>query len=169
MVVRGSADFADVVRRFSDTIWRACSLYFTERADVEDAFQDTFVKYASTTKEFSSDEHLKAWLIRVATNTCKDMLRSSARKTEPLEEAEETQETLRIVTEPAEDDGPDAQALLRALRKLPEQQRIALYLTYYEDLPATKVAEIMGTPTNTVYTYVSRGRIALKEVLAHER
>ena len=69
------------------TVWRVCVLYFRASADAQDAFQDTMVKYAlADTVSFNDDEHRKAWLIRVAANTCKDMLKASSRANVPLDE-----------------------------------------------------------------------------------
>lgn len=148
--------------RHADTVWRVCSLYLRQKADKDDAFQNTFLKYALADKEFSSDEHRKAWLIRVAANACKDALRSAARREQPCESFEEAQTPLGT-----QQDSEPASRLLEALENLSENYRIVLYLTYFEGYSATEIGEMLGMPTNTVYTDAARGRKSLKEVLTH--
>ena len=70
------------MERHADTVWRVCMLHFSERQDAQDAFQNTFLKYAlADSARFENEEHRKAWLIRTASNACKDILRASARRT----------------------------------------------------------------------------------------
>lgn len=173
------AEFADVMRRHADTVLRVCYLYLHQKADAEDAFQDTFVRYAkavSSGTAFADDEHRKAWLIRVAANVCKDMLKSPASKVELVGEVDD-----ELVSSSAEGrasdemsdetpgetlgarDGPDAVG--KALRALDERYRVPIYLHYYEGKTAAEIGEMLGVPTNTVYTNMARGRAKLKEVL----
>ena len=78
-------DIETAIATHADTVMRVCSVYLRERADREDAFQETFLRLARKRMKFADDEHRKAWLIRVASNVCKDMLKSSAAKTESLD------------------------------------------------------------------------------------
>ena len=72
--MRPHEDIEQAMDAHGSTVWRVCVLYFRASADAQDAFQDTMVKYAlADTVSFNDDEHRKAWLIRVAANTCKDM------------------------------------------------------------------------------------------------
>ena len=74
--MRPHEDIEQAMDAHGSTVWRVCVLYFRASADAQDAFQDTMVKYAlADTVSFNDDEHRKAWLIRVAANTCKDMLK----------------------------------------------------------------------------------------------
>ena len=82
--MRSSADIEMAMRVYSDTVWRACLVYLSP-AEAEDVFQDAFMKYALHDGEFRSEEHKKAWLIRVAINACKDVLKAKRTKNESLE------------------------------------------------------------------------------------
>ena len=85
--MRPHEDIEQAMDAHGSTVWRVCVLYFRASADAQDAFQDTMVKYAlADTVSFNDDEHRKAWLIRVAANTCKDMLKASSRANVPLDE-----------------------------------------------------------------------------------
>ena len=158
-------EFTEVMRRYADTVLRVCTLYLHRRADAEDAFQETFIKYAKADVAFADEEHRKAWLIRVAANTCKDVLKSAAARTQLIGEDEEFAF--------GEAPGPalEAQAVAHldvseALRQIDGKYRLPLYLRYFEGYKAKEIAGLLGMPENTVYTNMARGKEKLKEVLS---
>lgn len=160
--MRENEDITSAVERHANTVARVCALYFGRRPESDDAFQDTFLKYAQSGKEFESDEHCKAWLIRVAANTCKDMLRRSESKTVLTNQFEDTVNphwSSGIESDSRADD------LNEALQQLDERFRVVLYLKYYEGYTAAEIAKMLDMPENTVYTNLTRGRDKLKEVL----
>lgn len=164
------------MKTHSDTVLRVCSLYFHGRPEREDAFQETFLKYAQSETGFADDEHVKAWLINVARNTCKDMLRRSEEKTVLLGEFDDTarpswnsQPAGFASNADAADEGGLVSELNEALRQLDDKYRIALYLKYYEGYTAAEIAAVLNMPENTVHTNLARGRNKLKEVLAGGR
>lgn len=63
------------IKRYGSILYRTCLVYLTNESDAEDALQETFIRYLQKAPVFNDDEHKKAWLLRVATNICKDMLR----------------------------------------------------------------------------------------------
>lgn len=169
--MRSREDITAAVEAHADTVLRACAVYLRERADQEDAFQETFLRYARSDMTFENEEHRKAWLIRVASNVCKDRLKSAAAHVESVEAYEEKEgEGLALVG----DDGQEGQRALErqdvrmALGKLEERYRMPLYLKYYEGYTAAQIADALGIPENTVYTNLSRGKRLLKEVLEDE-
>ena len=146
------------------TGWRVCVLYFRASADAQDAFQDTMVKYAlADTVSFNDDEHRKAWLIRVATNTCKDMLKASSRTNVPLEEGACANGLVSCdeVAQPAS----FSSEVVDALRGLTDPPRTPLYLSLYEGYTAPEIATMVDAPVNTVYSWIARGKTLLKEAL----
>jgi RNA polymerase sigma-70 factor (ECF subfamily) len=68
------------VEKYADTVRRICFIHLKNFSDVEDVFQNVFLKYLLHNKPFDSDEHERAWLIRVAVNSCKDLLKSFFRR-----------------------------------------------------------------------------------------
>jgi RNA polymerase sigma-70 factor (ECF subfamily) len=122
-------------------------------ADVEDVFQDVFLKYLVYQGSFDNDVHEKAWFIRVAINGCKDTLKSFFRKnTVPLDE---------LYHEPVVLDEEESE-VLRAVLKLPANYRDVIYLHYYEGYSAVEIASILEKKENTIYTWLARGRKKLK-------
>jgi RNA polymerase sigma-70 factor (ECF subfamily) len=143
-------------------------------ADAEDAFQDVFVRYATKAPEFADANHEKAWLITVASNICRDLLRKRKREAVSTDKIDEV---AGQAADPSQAEHPEtlveaepdpAVRLTGALQKVDPKYREVLYLTYYENMPAAQVATALGIPTNTVYTRLARGRERLKEVLEYE-
>lgn len=147
--------------RHGDTVWRVCVVALRNRDDAEDAFQDVFMKYALADKVvFAGEEHRKAWLIRVAANRCRDMQRAAHRKNEPLEETDDP-----TSHDPHAQPGSRIQEVLDAMNDLEDPPRTPVYLALYEGYAAPEIADMLGAPVNTVYSWIARGRKTLKEAL----
>lgn len=157
--MRSHSDIEEAIELYADTVKRICLVYLKNEADMEDIFQDVFLKYALFSGTFESEEHRKAWLIRVTVNRCKDLLKSFFRsRTCSLEEAVEMAAPVK------EEDS----RVLEAVLKLPEKYRTVIYLYYYEEYSAVEIARLLGKKENTVYTHLSRGKQELKELLGGE-
>ena len=119
-----------------------------------------FLKYALSSVAFEGEEHEKAWLIRVATNACKDLLRDFFRKnTVPLER----------ISEYGEEEKTENWEVLEAVLSLPSKYKNVVYLHYYEGYTAGEISKILGKNVNTVYTYLNRARKLLAEKLGGDR
>lgn len=165
--MRTKRDIEGAIASHADTVMRVCTLYLREPADREDAFQETFLRYARHERRFNGAEHRKAWLIRVASNVCKDMLKSSVAKNVSLDELADQGFSLEG---DAGDEGQRAlerSEVTEALHRLDERYRVVLYLKYYEGYTALQISKLLGVPENTVYTNISRGKQQLKGVLGH--
>ena len=157
--MRKEAEVNRALELYADTVRRICFMYLKNDADVEDVFQEVFLKYLLHPSSFESDAHEKAWLIRVAINVCKDVLKSFFRRrvrsleeinTEPFYMQEEEKELLEVVLQ------------------LPPKYRNVIYLFYYEGYKVREISEIKGKNENTIHTWLKRGREALREKLGGE-
>ena len=162
--MRPASDIEQAISAYGDAVWRACLLYLAE-ADAEDVFQDVFLKYALHDAPFNSYAHKKAWLLRVAINACKDVLKSARRRNESVEEladagregelgAGSDQATLGL------------HAILDAMDALGDPPKTQLYLALYEGYTAREISQMTGMPEGTVYSWISRGKRRLREVLS---
>ena len=148
-----------LVSLYADLILRISYSYLKQTYDAEDICQTVFLKYLTAQPQFDAIEHEKAWIIRTTINACKDHLRSAFfRRTAPLEDA-------AAIAAPMV---PDTE-ILDALKTLPENYRISLYLFYYEEYTAGEIGEILGKSRNTIEQYLSRGRKKLRTYLTRER
>lgn len=144
---------------YADTVRRICFMHLKNYSDVEDVFQEVFLKYLLYEKSFESDAHEKAWLIRVTINHCKDILKSFFRKkVSSIEEVDI--EPFYIQERETE--------LLDAVFRLPPKYWDVIYLFYYEGYTAVEIAGILGKKENTIYTWLDRGRKELKTQLGGE-
>lgn len=149
--------------RHGDTVWRVCVTALRRNADAEDAFQNTFMKYAlADGASFNDEEHRKAWLIRVATNVCRDVQRSAAWGQPSL--AEEPACSMASA-DPYDQPGSRMAEVLDAMSQLDDPPRTPVYLALYEGYTAPEIATLMEAPVNTVYSWIARGKQTLKEVL----
>ena len=125
----------------------------------QDIVQEVFLKVARNASQFQSDEHIKAWLIRVAINMCTDLKRSAwNRKTTELND-----ECL-----PAEEFTTGESELYQAVMSLPVKYKDVIHLFYYEGYSIKEISRITEQKENAVKTQLSRGRVLLKELLKGE-
>lgn len=149
-----------LVSRYADMILRISYQYLKQNCDAEDICQSVFEKYLIANLRFQSPEHEKAWIIRTTINACKDHLKSAFfRRTAPLEEAE------AIAAAPVQ--VPDTD-LLEAMKRLPRNYRISIYLYYYEGYSAREIGTMLGKNEATINQYLSRGRRKLRTYLTEE-
>ena len=127
--------------------------------DAEDVVQDTFVQYYTTKKEFESEQHIRAWLMRVAVNKAKNVNRTFWRRNKIS--IEDYMETLVFET-------PAAETLIETVMKLPEKYRIVIHLYYYEEYAVREIAQILKLSESNVKIRLSRGRAMLKETLKED-
>ena len=148
------------IELYSDMIRKICMLHLKNYADTEDIFQTVFMKYLLHTAPFESEEHEKAWFIRVTVNACKDLLKSFFRRNAvPLEELSEQAAAL-----PEQD-----REVLEAVLALPSKYKDVVYLHYYEGYSAAEIGRILNKNVNTVYTLLSRAREQVKQTLGGDR
>lgn len=147
-----------LVDAYGDMILRISFQYLKQTSDAEDICQTVFLKYLTNAPDFDNFEHEKAWIIRTTINTCKDHLKSAFfRRTVSLEEA-------AAVAAPQ---APDTE-IMDAVKTLPENYRISIYLFYYEDYSAREIGQLLGKSEATVNQYLSRARRKLRSYLTEE-
>lgn len=127
--------------------------------DAEDVVQDTFIQYHTNKKEFENEQHIRAWLIRVAINKAKNMNHTFWRQNKLS--LEDYMETLAFET-------PETETLFETVMKLPEKYRIVIHLFYYEDYTIHEIADILKISQSNTKVRLSRGRALLKEALKEE-
>lgn len=153
--MRSEWEASRAIDRYADLVRRVCMIHLKNHADTEDIFQTVFLKYVTGTTEFESEEHEKAWFIRVTINACKDLLRSFFRsRTVSLDD---------LLEQP--DQVPEDH---REVLALPDKYRDVVYLHYYEGYTAPEIGTILHKNPNTVYTLLTRARDELRKMLGGE-
>ena len=128
----------------------------TPKPVADDAVQDTYLRYCSYDKEFTDEDHIRAWLLRVAINRARDQKRSFWEKHRVS--WEDYMETLVF-------EAPEDKSLFEAVMSLPAKYRTVIHLFYYEDYSGARIAEILHSREGTVKSQLNRGRQLLKTKL----
>ena len=144
-----------LVETYADAILRLSYTYLKSTHDAQDICQTVFVKLLAEPRTFETPEHERSYVLRMAANACKDILKSPwRRRTCGLEACAQA-------PAPEAADG----SLLAAVNALPANYRSAIYLYYYEGYQAAEIGKILGIPTATVHARLARGRAKLRELL----
>lgn len=168
-------DFESEALRFMDQLYAAAMRMTRNPADAEDLVQEAYAKAFAAQDKFTPGTNLKAWLYRIQTNAFingyrkrqREPQRSDADAIEDWQIARAESHTSSGLTS-AEDEALDSLGdvdIRDALAELPEDFRMAVYLSDVEGFAYKEVAEIMGTPVGTVMSRLHRGRKMLRELL----
>ena len=149
----------ELIELHQKSLYAAAFSVCRNRADADVVVQDTLVHYYTHHREFESEDHLKAWLLRVAINRARDLSASFWRKhTVAWEE---------YMNDLAFEDPQDSR-LFEAVMRLPAKYRAVLHLFYYEGYAVAEIAHILHRPAGTVKSQLNRGRALLKTTLQEE-
>ena len=152
-----------LVATYADTILRVSYTYLHNTQDAEDVCQEVLLKALGRTESFESAEHERAWIIRVAINAAKDLLRRQiGRDTVALDEIGEPAAPPRATEHELE---ARAEGVLERVMALPLEYREAIYLHYYEGYSIKQISAIVHASESAVATRLSRGRSKLRPAL----
>ena len=144
------------MRTYADMVYRIAYRYVKNPIDADDVFSEVFLSYFMKPRAFESEEHRKAWLIRVTINCAKDCLAQRAQWQQLQEEV--TMDQARSYS----DTYLDVRA---AIEQLKPEYREVIMLHYLDDLTVKQIAQILDRNENTVKTQLSRAREMLKNIL----
>jgi RNA polymerase sigma-70 factor (ECF subfamily) len=145
-------DLESVIDRYSDMLYKICFLILKNEQDTKDVLQETFLIYYTKQPEFESEEHKKAWLIKVSQNKCKEFLRFHKRHVNiSLEDMEET----LVITDGLS--GSDKE-ILSLVWDLDYKLKSVVILFYIEGYTVKEVAEILHTTPSAVKKRLQRAR-----------
>ena len=146
-----------LLQTYGNSLFRLSLVMLRNESDAEDAIQDTMIRYLQKAPNFRDADHEKAWLFKVCTNICHDMLRY--RKRHPQVDID----TQYHLTEKETD-----ASLLDALMELPEKFRLVLILYYVEGYRIHEIAEIIERSPSAVKMRLQKGRKLLENTYRKE-
>lgn len=149
----------EIFQTYTDRLFAIAFTVCQNREDAEDAVQDTLIRYCGAKKDFESEEHIRAWLIRVVINRAKDIRACLWRRKRAAWEEE-------MAALPFEE--PEDSRLFEAVMGLEEKYRVVVHMFYYEDYDIREIARILGCPGGTVKSRLSRARALLKNTLKED-
>ena len=151
--IQTEKQYREIVEKYSDMIYRIAYQRVLNQYDAEDIVQEVFVKLLCNKNYFRDGEHVKAWLIGVTVNLCVNYKKKLARqKTISASQLEIP------FTEPERE-------ILEELYLLSDEDRIILYLYYYEEYKIREIAKILRQKQNTINSKLTRARNKLKKIM----
>lgn len=154
----------ELINEYQKNIYVAAYSICGNAEDARDVVQDTFIRYYTSKKEFNDEQHLKAWLLRVAVNRAKDINRSFWHKIYTLENSEYDEYSCKTPVLENEEDSD----LFDAVMALPYKYRVVIHLFYYEDMNISEIAGVLRISEANVKVRLTRGRKMLKDKLKEE-
>lgn len=144
-------DIERILEMYGDMLYRICVVTVYNRQDAEDTVSETMIKYMYKSPKFKSLEHEKAWLIRVATNICKDIKRYRSRHN-----------CIDIDEVKGLSGSEESSGIIEAVMNLPDKYKTVLYLHYIEGYKTDELAEILNISPSAARKRLQYGRRLLK-------
>lgn len=154
MNIKRDSEIQHIIEAYGDLLYRTAYVLLGNSHDVQDIIQETLLRYMEKSPVFTDAEHQKAWLLKVTSNLCKDLLRFNKRRSylcidevENICSNQEDRETLKEIL------------------ILPSKYKAVLLLHYVEGYQLKEIAGILGISENAVKKRLQRGKDALKQKL----
>ncbi len=142
-----------ITRKYFSMVYKLALNQTKSREHADDVVQEVFLRYIQKDIDFESEEHIKAWLLRVTINCSKNVFADTWFKR----------------TEGFSDDIPfqheEKSDVYYATLELPQKYRSVIHLFYYEDMSVAEIADCLGQKENTVKSLLHRARIMLRQKL----
>lgn len=150
--------FGQLVQQISGYLYSLCYKFLGSEALAEDAMQEVLIKLWKTAPSWEAKAQVKTFVYRIAYNHCLDVLRSQKKVVELADEhAVEPTQVEKLYEQERED------YLKKQLEALPENQKLAVTLFYYEDMKQTEIAEVMQMSVKGVESLLSRAKKKLQQ------
>jgi len=163
------ADIEALILSCGDDILRICTVYLKDRDAAEDAFQEVFLKVFQSRARFEGRSDIKTWLIRIAINTCKDMLKSSWRRhTVPMDETAGAENAAAYLIEDDVLERQERRRVLEAVQELPVIYKDVVILHYYYGYALGEISKMLGMREASVRSRMFRAKALLRQRLYRE-
>ena len=157
----------DLVNKYQSMLLRMCYTYLRNREQAEDAVQETFLKAYRSLDSFRGESSAKTWLIQIALNTCRSMLRSAWLRYLDRRIAPED------IPQPVASTDEDDLDIMCDIMNLPPKLKEVIMLYYWQDMNVCEIAQALSVSQSTVSRRLAHARSKLHDVLDrrfhHER
>ena len=150
-----------LMREYGDSVFRMCYLYLKDYYLAEDATQETFIKAMKSYDSFLHNSNEKTWLIRIAINSCKNIMRTKWFRF-PMMSIDDQQ---YITVDHSIEDIIEKDSIVKAIMSLNKSDREIIILYYYQELSVREISFITGKKENAINQQLKRSREKLKTYL----
>ena len=169
-MIRQTLQFRQIVREYSDRVYRTAHRMLGDDRDAEEAVQDVFVKVYNGLKDFRGESDVSTWIYRITVNACVSRRRRARRPEVSLDDPALAEEIATASSKPEElyeaDDSRKHAVTLTARLSDKEAQVVTLF--YLEELDYNTIARIMDIPPGSVATLLHRARMHLHYLMIKE-
>ncbi len=148
--------FTEKYKLYGEMLYKIAFLYTHNKADTEDILQDVFTKYFCLKKSFKSDQHEKAWFIRITQNKAIDYARKNKRILSELD----NENMINIATNHQPND--IHQDIIKLILKLNDKYKTVIVLHYYYEYSVQDIAKTLNISQDNVKKRLQRARQQLK-------
>jgi RNA polymerase sigma-70 factor (ECF subfamily) len=162
-VLAGNNDaYGELVLRYADRIFAVCHARLGHLDLAEELAQETLVRGFEELTALADPSRFGPWLAGIATNTCRDWLKSKQNGQVPLSVTPVEEEAKGLTPLEKAQQQEEIARLLRAVESLPEECRTVLLLFYYDKAPYREIARLLDVSTATVNARLTRARGLLR-------
>ena len=163
--------FEKIYKRYERPLFSFILKYMNDRESAEDVFQQTWIKVINGLSKYEEKGRFSSWLFGIAHNCCIDHARKVSRSKIDDRTSGEGMNSLE-----GEDRSPEGMLVEReerewlkqAIAKLPDEQREVVLLRLQAEMPFKEIAEMMGSPLNTVLGRMHYAVQNLKKMVIEE-
>lgn len=165
-----------LVERYQQMIFRTCMGFLHNRDDADDLVQDIFIQAYQALPEFRQQSSFSTWLYRIAVNAALNRVRKNSKSflVRYLDIFSGSENRDNPIANVSDYENPEDILIhdehrvwiQKALDSLPPNQRIAIVLSKYDDLPQKEIAAIMNTTEGAVEALIQRAKSNLRRILA---
>lgn len=162
---------SEIIKRNSNMVYRLAYSMVKTVQDAEDIHQEVFIRYICKCPQFESNEHEKAWFIRVTTNLCKNLWKAAWRQKMVSMDALETEENGADSVESFQVQlmlTQEEEKIVETVKRLPFKYRVVIHLFYYEEMSIEEIADSLNLKPSNVRTRLTRARRMLKDLLKED-
>lgn len=137
--------FSEIVKAYSERLFWYVRCFVCCHEDADDLIQEIFIKVWAALPSFREEARLYTWIYRIATNETLNFLRKQKVRAALTFKSIDSEMERKIDEDPYFNGDAAQRALMKAVQKLPEKQRIVFSLRYFEDMKYEDIAKLTGT------------------------
>lgn len=177
IILNGNKDkFRDLVEEYQQMVFRTCIGFVHNKEDADDITQEVFIQAWKSLSGFKGNSSFSTWLYRIAVNASLNRVRKASGQSifNRLDSLFTSEKKIEFSFQAPEDQNPEniliskenSLKVQKALDSLPENQRTAIILSKYDDLPQKEIAAIMKVTEGAVEALIQRAKQNLRQKLS---